>query len=999
MKKNILKLFILCAVFVLFFGTILFFSFSNNKNVLAVEDITGGWFWSPHIGWASQNCSNRYYGILSSDYKNYCGIERSPYLDVNFNGKDILIGESKIIDSSGNDINGIYKDNSGNKNVNVNNIKIGRSNAINGYDASFTGFDSSAIEFKDRKFDIHKSDYFFTISMWFKANPDDIQEAEAMLFSHHSSLSHSPGEQKKYYCALYKTSIAREDRIKCMLHTYSIDKTIELDDRWHNLVLVYNGKTLKLYLDGNEYGSVNTGNFNYSASGGDVTLILGNSKPGSVYENVFPGQVDDFRFWREALTLEEIQKNQFYNSNYGLTVDENGFLSGWSWSSHYGWICFGETCRDGTRPHSNINNETKIHKTTNSANGIYKDMITGWAQIINLKDHGWIALNTDRDEPVSGSTYKDCASCMSKDTETDLITYFKMDEESGDVISDYSGLQHNGRLISNNQNFSYPNGRVNNCIYLDGDDYIQVDEKYNIRDRDFSFEIWFKPNTSQEETIISSDQFNLKKTDRDIKFEFMEVGDSLSREYELRTNEWYHLLISVKRNDDKISVFLYVNGSVVAHSDMNGYDNLKIGNLRIGGSQGDGSNNFFGSIDIFRLYTRIFSEEDALYNYKYPEKRLCSGCFHIFLDENKNTKRHICYDCKKCSISEDATYSYNCDSCAKCKKYGLIFDSNESNIKGFAWNGPVNPLTINESGVGWIQFSPSLSAGVYQSYVSGKYGNIYSRTNIGSESSVAPPVGRYNATYLIQANGDITNWISEQMIITGDSGNISGYDYSSNWINRGVDYEFPSSDNSYGNILGSLDYDGIIGGEYGNVIERLPTPGECLNGRIYKKTDDVTIEDPYIFQDGQCSNTSGVIVIEGRLTINKDITYSSPSISQVKQLSSVVWIIKGDLIINPNVTNLAGTFIVLGKDGVECGDNMSHLERNCGAIYTGSSNKQLLVSGQFLAKAFKFERTYKSDFREPAELIIYDGRNIVNPPPGLGDVLKSFPRWDQIAPY
>ena len=86
---------------------------------------------------------------------------------------------------------------------------------------------------------------------------------------------------------------------------------------------------------------------------------------------------------------------------------------------------------------------------------------------------------------------------------------------------------------------------------------------------------------------------------------------------------------------------------------------------------------------------------------------------------------------------------------------------------------------------------------------------------------------------------------------------------------------------------------------------------------------------------------------------------------------------------------------------------MNEPKPHCGAIFTcdpdvDGCDKQLKVSGQFLAKNFRFQRTYRSlvgNSREPAENIIYDGRNVINPPPGLGDVLKTLPSWNQIAPY
>ncbi len=1044
MKKVILKFsikfFILCIVFALLFSAILFLSFRDRQNVLAIESgDTGGWFWSPLIGWASQSCTNRYY----DSYQNYCGIlTNRPVLDVNFDGADLHINTSIIRDGSGNSprIDGTYRlSNAGvfsNKIITPLNIK-NRYQSSN-YNGTFFDFDKSAIEFSDQDF-MQNQGNEFSVSLWFKIDTEKILENQkAFLFSN----GYFNADNSKYYCYLYKSGgISINTMIKCGFNNAIIDAQIPGNINpqfWYNVTIVNNSLgNLKLYLnytgdaencpeasegcniDDGFLGSVFSIGPTSNSNNINKRLILGNmisSNPLDNYTGGFLGEVDEFRFFNKALTASEVKTNMSHNSNYGLNIDEEGNLKGWSWSSHYGWICFGDTCSGyGVRPASAINATTKLHETSNSSAGIYKDMITGWAKIIGLNrvgsDVGWISLNSSEQvtPPAGDKTYLHCSSCSLKDIETDLISYFKMDEQAGDVISDYSGLQRNATLVSNNENFSYPNGKVNSGIYLDGDDYIRSDHLYDIGDQDFSIELWIKPLGTEEITnIIDSTEFNLNiENNNNITFTFLGKTQTVSYNFD---ETWHHILVSIQNEN---SFRVYIDKDIVMTQEIPRYEDLQFTNLIIG-SDYNYANNFFGYVDIFRLYTKTFSDIEVADNYEYPEKKLCSACFYV---QNVSEKINICYDCKKCYLSD--TKDNNCKSCIECRKYGLVFDSNSSNIKGFAWSGPDPNTSTGEKGLGWIKFSPTLSAGLYKSYVSGKYGNIYSRANIGSEKTIVPPVGQYNATYLIEANGNITNWISEQIAIT-QSGTITGYDYSSKWISQGIDYDFPSSGNSYGNILGSLDYDGIIGGEYGEVLDSyLPYLYECLGGKIYKprpQSGEVVLRslneggDSYIFLDkGSCDDASGIFVIDGDLVIEGNISYGSAGgITKTKQLSSVVWIVRGDLHINPSVTKLAGTFIVLGgtyidESGVEqdiqCGDNINYPTEKCGIIYTGESNLQLVVSGQFLAKNFQFQRTYKSDFREPAELIIYDGRNIINPPPGLGDAIKSLPRWDQIAPY
>lgn len=1042
MKKVILKFsikfFILCIVCTLLFSAILFLFFRDRQNVLAIESgDTGGWFWSPLIGWASQSCTNRYY----DSYQNYCGIlTKRPFLDVNFDGADLDINTAVVKDGSGNGINGIYQISSDDTFVGkkIAPLNIKNRDMTSNYNGTFYGFDRSAIEFSDQNFMIKQQNKEFSVSLWFKIDTRKIGiDEKTFLFSNGEFDAHSA----KYYCYLHK-ELSREDKLQCALNDAVIDLPVHIDSSlWYNVTIVYTtSNQFKVYFNysGNAEECLSQGETGCSAVDGflgiafpdphfpnsnvvNKRLILGNmilANPRDNYSAGFLGEVDEFRFFNKALTASEVKTNMYHNSNYGLNIDDSGSLSGWTWSSHYGWICFGVTCSDfgyTVPPRNERLTDTKLHLISNVDVGIFQNMVTGWAKIIGLNkvgsDIGWIALNTGETVsiPDSDITYLHCASCSLKDIETDLISYFKMDEQAGDVISDYSGLQRNATLVSNNENFSYPNGKVNSGIYLDGDDYIQTNNLYDIGESDFSVELWIKPLGIEGITnIIDSTAFNLSiENNNNITFTFLGKTQTVSYNFD---ETWHHILVSIQNEN---SFRVYIDKDIVMTQEIPRYEDLQFTNLIIG-SDYNYANNFFGYVDIFRLYTKTFSDIEVADNYEYPEKKLCSACFYV---QNVSEKINICYDCKKCYLSD--TKDNNCKSCIECRKYGLVFDSNSSNIKGFAWSGPDPNTSTGEKGLGWIKFSPTLSAGLYKSYVSGKYGNIYSRANIGSEKTIVPPVGQYNATYLIEANGNITNWISEQIAIT-QSGTITGYDYSSKWISQGIDYDFPSSGNSYGNILGSLDYDGIIGGEYGEVLDSyLPYLYECLGGKIYKprpQSGEVVLRslneggDSYIFLDkGSCDDASGIFVIDGDLVIEGNISYGSAGgITKTKQLSSVVWIVRGDLHINPSVTKLAGTFIVLGgtyidESGVEqdiqCGDNINYPTEKCGIIYTGESNLQLVVSGQFLAKNFQFQRTYKSDFREPAELIIYDGRNIINPPPGLGDAIKSLPRWDQIAPY
>jgi len=181
---------------------------------------------------------------------------------------------------------------------------------------------------------------------------------------------------------------------------------------------------------------------------------------------------------------------------------------------------------------------------------------------------------------------------------------------------------------------------------------------------------------------------------------------------------------------------------------------------------------------------------------------------------------------------------------------------------------------------------------------------------------------------------------------------------------------------------------------------------------------------------------SGTIIVDGDLHIYSGF-YSEPSslkvatntpsiiydnttpISKISDLASIAWIIKGDLIIEYDVEELAGNFIVLGADDIDCQKVVGEYNYtpHCGAIYTAGKSdpvsgnfgdnwipvlerKRLTINGLVMAKKFVLNRHY-IDFQtnEPAEVFINDGRALLNPPPGLKDLVSSLPNWQtSIAP-
>lgn len=337
--------------------------------------------------------------------------------------------------------------------------------------------------------------------------------------------------------------------------------------------------------------------------------------------------------------------------------------------------------------------------------------------------------------------------------------------------------------------------------------------------------------------------------------------------------------------------------------------------------------------------------------------------------EAYNGSGNICSNCKNCTEIDETTAE--CQECLKCHKYGVAIDSQTGRFTGWAWHGLTNNL-----GIGWIHFDKAvLGTGPW---LQTKYGDIYSGQDVSSEQE--PPFGRYNVTYCIHANGDITNFKSESGCADEDFGDIN----------------LPKESNKYTNVLGKLDLNKIESGDYGLVFKtsnfedfKSEIAGLTEEYKIFHYTDSLTIDEDLSFINGTGADGDGrkLIIIDGDLEIKKNIIYKGETPNRLKSLASVGWIVKGDLIIDADVTEISGAFIVLGDDGLG------------GKVSTGTHSadpeldESLLIKGMMMARKFNFERQF-ADFDVGSEVVQYDGRLLSNTPPGMADIAKALPVWN-----
>ncbi len=348
-------------------------------------------------------------------------------------------------------------------------------------------------------------------------------------------------------------------------------------------------------------------------------------------------------------------------------------------------------------------------------------------------------------------------------------------------------------------------------------------------------------------------------------------------------------------------------------------------------------------------------------------------------------------------------------------KYEGSLDSGEATasqeITGLAPN-QTNKLKFQVEGCARTQYQIryTLDSFCGEPFLKAEQGTIYSQNNIRSTFA---PRDNFNATYMIMAGGNssqakvIENFIAGPPVnpeyVRPDSGVINFPNISSTGTPGVNTFDYFSLTHSV-NGLGETV---VIGdGEtnlYGFQVKKYTPPegltvnkfSETLNtveanplaGKVYYFTGDLEVDQNWLIKNGILSQTGvGLIIVDGNMMINNNITYENTNYSgSLKNLASVGFVVRGNVVIAPGVTQIVGNYYVAGS-GLSGGEFM-----------TGDSGDQLVIYGAVIAKKLVLARTYSAG-NEPAEKVISDGRININTPPGFSDLLKTLPTWRLRAP-
>ncbi len=190
---------IIVVVFLIGLGFSILF-FKTNKLIRADElGINfGGWGYDNAFGWTSVSCNN----IYGEDYKDYCGLDIEPILDINFDGNDVDFENNLVRDGYDNDpyFLGILS------NFNKSDLRNGGKSKVTGAVERDSNFDNSLyfdgtsyIDFgTHEELDFDASD--FTASLWFKVDEglDKGLTENVYLFSNGSNV------HRRYHCWIDK---------------------------------------------------------------------------------------------------------------------------------------------------------------------------------------------------------------------------------------------------------------------------------------------------------------------------------------------------------------------------------------------------------------------------------------------------------------------------------------------------------------------------------------------------------------------------------------------------------------------------------------------------------------------------------------------------------------------------------------------------------------------------------------------------------------------------
>lgn len=179
-----------------------------------------------------------------------------------------------------------------------------------------------------------------------------------------------------------------------------------------------------------------------------------------------------------------------------------------------------------------------------------------------------------------------------------------------------------------------------------------------------------------------------------------------------------------------------------------------------------------------------------------------------------------------------------------------------------------------------------------------------------------------------------------------------------------------------------------------------------LGGKIYYVSSCDPFTNVYHLNSTTFNGGSGTVIVNCNLEITGNLGYAAAG-STKGQVPSVGFIVLGNIHVDPGVTSIVGSYFANGyfDSGSVVDQVVDDGLGNTSIVPTNdpvNSDSVLTVNGLVIANSFYLVRqpngtTLKANTN--AENFNYDGRIVVNPPPGFSAIFNASAAWNETVPF
>ena len=390
--------------------------------------------------------------------------------------------------------------------------------------------------------------------------------------------------------------------------------------QWHHIACVYNGSTIKIYIDGIEESSTNaTGSISTYSTSLYIGAYSGPSDIGS-----FDGLIDEVRIWSDERTASEISANK----SIELNGNESNLVGYYKLNeTDTNTVASNSASATGDSYDGALTNMTGTEWTTSTA---FPDST---APTISSVTANWGDFLTEVEDDVNGTVT--VVSSGAEDGQTVTLTLNSVNytasvsSNSASITVTAAGLQ----ALSNNTDYTLTtnvsdlagnsadtfttttfralnNPSTNNALAFDGtNDYVTAD--INLPTGDFTYSAWVKFNTvSRKESIFSVGGDNelliIKNTNG--KLAVWIGGSEQIVESSATDTDWHHIALT----RSGVNATLYRDGVSIGSSTSVGSGSLSFGNCDLliasdsdNGCDGSLDDYLDGQIDELRIWDDV----------------------------------------------------------------------------------------------------------------------------------------------------------------------------------------------------------------------------------------------------------------------------------------------------------------------------------------------------------------------------------------------------------